>query len=319
MIEPQQGVSYEELLAIVRNAESSGFESFFRSDHYASFPGERGLPTTDAWTTLAGLARETSRITLGTLVSPVTFRVPGSFAKTVTTVDEMSGGRVEVGVGAGWHEEEHAQHGIPFPPRHERLEMVEEELAILHGLWTEPDGWTFEGRHWQVRDALFRPKPLPRPGKRHPHLIVGGEGKPRGARTAARFADEFNLVSARPNLAREAFERVREACRDADRDPDELVYSAMTGVLVAADEAELRDRVREQLAIYGSSGDSAGDGERWLAERRDRWIMGTPEQALERIAQFEAAGVQRLMLQDFLPRDLEMVRLIGEKVLPEAG
>ncbi|MDQ3870154.1 MAG: TIGR03560 family F420-dependent LLM class oxidoreductase [Chloroflexota bacterium] len=322
MIEPQQGLSYEELLAIVRNAESVGFESFFRSDHYASFPGERGLPTTDAWATLAGLARETNRISLGTLVSPVTFRIPGSFAKVVTTVDEMSGGRVEVGVGAGWHEEEHRQLGIPFPSRAERLDMVEEELAILHGLWTEPDGWSFEGRQWQVRDALFRPRPLQRPGRRHPHLIVGGEGKPRGTRIAARFADEFNLVSARPRLARETFERVREACRDVGREPDELVYSAMTGVLVAASEDELRDRVRDQLALYGGSGgsgDSGADGDRWLAERRDRWIMGTPEQALERIAQFEAAGVQRLMLQDFLPRDLEMVRLIGAEVLPQAS
>ncbi len=319
MTEPQQGLSYEELLAIVRNAESSGFESFFRSDHYASFPGERGLRTTDAWATLAGLARETSRITLGTLVSPVTFRIPGSFAKVVTTVDEMSGGRVEVGVGAGWHDEEHAQLGIPFPSRTERLEMVEEELAILHGLWTEPDGWTFDGRHWQVRDALFRPRPVERPGKRHPHLIVGGEGKPRGARIAAQFADEFNLVSARPNLAREAFERVREACRAGGRDADELVYSAMTGVLVAANENELRDRVRDQLAIYGNPGSSAEDGDRWLAERRERWIMGTPEQALERIAQFESAGVQRMMLQDFLPRDLDMVQLMGDKILAQAG
>ncbi len=319
MIEPQQGLSYEELLRIVRNAESAGFESFFRSDHYASFPGERDLPTTDAWATLAGLARETSRITLGTLVSPVTFRIPGSFAKVVTTVDEMSGGRVEVGVGAGWHEEEHNQLGIPFPSRGERLDMVEEELAILHGLWTEPDGWNFNGRHWQVRDALFRPRPVDRPGRRHPHLIVGGEGKPRGTRIAAQFADEYNLVSARPHLASEAFERVREACRDAGRDPDQLVYSAMTGVLVAANEGQLRDRVRDQLAIYGSSGDSGADGDRWLAERRDRWIMGTPEQALERISEFAAAGVQRLMLQDFLPRDLEMVRLVGDQVLPQAS
>ena len=316
MTEPQQGLRYDDILSIVRTAEQAGIESFLRSDHYASFPGEEGQPTNDAWATLAGLARETTRITLGTLVSPVTFRIPGNFAKVVTTVDEMSGGRIEVGVGAGWNEQEHFQHGLPFPDIGERFEMVEEELQILHGLWTEPDGWSFEGRHWQVREARFAPRPVPRSGRRHPHLIVGGEGRPRSVRMAARWADEFNLVSARPTRAREVFGRIREACREIARDPEQMVYSAMTGVLVADSDGDLRDRVREQLSIFGDSGT---DGDRWLAERKDRWIMGTPEQALERIRDFESAGVQRLMLQDFLPRDLEMVRLIGERIVPQAA
>src|SRR5918999_1552775 len=191
MTEPQQGLTYEEVLAVARTAEEAGFEGYLRSDHYASFPGESGQHTTDAWTTLAGLARETTRIHIGTLVSPVTFRIPGAFAKQVTTVDEMSGGRVEVGMGAGWNELEHEQLGIPFPAVRERYDMLEEALTILHGLWSEPDGWSFEGRHWQVRDALFRPKPA-WGGRRHPHIMVGGGGKPRGLSLAARFADEYN-------------------------------------------------------------------------------------------------------------------------------
>src|SRR3954471_2197656 len=160
MIEPQQGLTYDEQLAIVRRAEAVGFESFFRSDHYQSFPGPSGEPTTDAWAVLAGLARETTTISLGTLVSPVTFRSAGNLAKVVTTVDEMSGGRVELGLGAGWNDLEHSQHGLPFPDLRERFDMLEEQLAIVHGLWTEPDGWSYAGAHWQIRDARFAPRPV---------------------------------------------------------------------------------------------------------------------------------------------------------------
>jgi len=316
MTEPQQGLSYDDIRAIVLTAEEVGFESFFRSDHYASFPGPAGQPTTDAWATLAGLARETSRITLGTLVSPVTFRHAGNFAKLVTTVDEMSNGRIEVGVGAGWNTAEHEQHGLPFPDIGERFDMVEDQLAILHGLWTEPDGWSFKGKRTEIRRARFAPKPIKRPGRRHPHLIVGGEGKPRSMRIAAQWADEFNLVSARPDKARRVFAAIREKCHELGRDPDQLVYSGMTGVLVGESERDLKDRVRAQLELFG---DSKDDGERWLAERRDRWIIGTAEQALERIAQFEAAGIQRLMLQDFLPRDHDMIRFIGSEIVVKAA
>ena len=316
MTEPQQGLSYDEILAIARTAESVGFEAYLRSDHYTSFPGESGLPTTDAWATLAGLARDTTRIRFGTLVSPVTFRLPGPFAKLVATVDEMSGGRVEVGLGAGWNEQEHAEHGIPVPPLATRYDMLEETLTILHGLWTEPDGWSFEGRFWQVRDARLRPKPEQRHGRRHPHLVMGGEGKPRGLSLAARFADEYNLVSARPERARQVYGDLDAACDEVDRDPEQIVHSAMTGVLVAENESELHDRVRAQLEMMGSD---PGEAKTWLAERRTRWIMGTPDEALERIEQFAAAGVQRLALQDFLPRDLDMVRFIGERLLPAAS
>src|SRR4051812_6798538 len=196
MSEPQQGLAYEEILALARTAEQAGFEAYFRSDHYASFPGAAGLPTTDAWTTLAGLARETTTISLGTLVSPVTFRLPGNLAKVVTTVDEMSGGRIELGLGAGWNDAEHAEHGLPFPDQRERFDMLEEQLAIVHGLWTEPDGWSFDGAHWQVHDAQFAPKPVARAGRRHPNIICGGHGGPRLARLVARYADEINISSA---------------------------------------------------------------------------------------------------------------------------
>ena len=307
MTEPQQGLSYDEILALARTAEEAGLESFFRSDHYASFPGEGGLPTTDAWATLAGLARETERIGLGTLVSPVTFRSPGNLAKVIQTVDEMSGGRVEAGFGAGWNEEEHAQLGIGFPPLGERYDMLEEQLAIIHGLWTEPDGWSYDGVHWQVRGSR-RHGEISRGGRRHPPIILGGKGGPRMARLVALYADEFNLNSASPEDVPEAYGRIRAACTDHGRDPDELVLSAMTGVLVAETDADLRARVADLLTALAKS-DS--DGETWLAERRRRWIMGTPDEARERMESLERLGTQRVMLQDFVPRDLDHVRLMG--------
>jgi F420-dependent oxidoreductase-like protein len=306
MTEPQQGLSYDEVLALARAAESAGLEAFFRSDHYASFPGAAGLPTTDAWATLAGLARDTTSIRIGSLVSPITFRIPGSFAKMAATVDEMSGGRLEVGMGAGWNELEHRQLGIPYPTLGERYDRLEEAVAIVHGLWTEPDGWSFEGRHWQVRRSVFQPRPTSA-DRRHPNLILGGDGGPRLARLVAAHADEFNRSSATPDLVREAYARVDAACEAAGRDPASVVRSAMVGVLVAETEGELRDRVRQQTAMLGVDGDADG----WMTERRDRWITGTPEQAREQVARFEAAGAQRLMLQDFLPRDLDMVALLG--------
>jgi len=307
MTEPQQGLSYEELLAIVRAAETAGIEAFFRSDHYTSFPGESGKPTTDAWATLGGLARETSTIRLGVLVSPVTFRIPGNLAKVIQTVDEMADGRIEAGFGAGWNADEHEQLGIPFPPIGERFDMLEEQMAILHGLWTEPDGWSYAGQHWQVRGAK-RHGEVARSGRRHPHIIFGGKGGPRLATLVARYGDEFNLNSASPDDAPAAYGRVRAACKAEGRDPDDIVYSAMTGVLVAETEAELRDRVGDLL---GALGQRDVEGDAWLAERRRRWIMGTPDEAHERVRALERQGTERIMLQDFLPRDLDHVRLLG--------
>ena len=309
MTEPQQGLSYDEILALARTAEEVGLEAFFRSDHYTSFPGPAGKPTTDAWATLAGLARETNRIRLGSLVSPVTFRVPGNLAKVVATVDEMSAGRVELGLGAGWNEVEHAEYGLPFPSLRERFDLLEEHLAIIHGLWTEPDGWRYDGAHWQVRGSRFRPRPT-FGGGRHPHLILGGDGGPRLSRLVATYADEFNRGSASAEVLGQAYDHVRRACEAIGRDAGSVVYSAMVGVLVAETEHDLTDRVRAQLEMTGAGGDATA----WLAERRRRWIMGTPDEAWERIRGLEAAGAQRLMLQDFLPRDLEMVRLVGRVI-----
>ncbi|MCI0584149.1 MAG: LLM class flavin-dependent oxidoreductase, partial [Chloroflexi bacterium] len=244
MIEAQQGLSYEDQLAIVRRAEAAGFESFFRSDHYASFPGADDRPTTDAWAVLAGLARETSRISLGALVSPVTFRHPGNFAKLVTTVDQMSGGRIEVAVGAGWNEDDHDPLGLPFPPIKERADLMEDQLALLHGLWTEPNGWDFDGHQTRVRGGALRPRPVAAAGRpvvnghARPRIITGGEGSPRGYRLAARYADEFNLTSSSPQVARVKQAAIDEACRAAGRDPGSLTRSTMAGVLVGGDRDE---------------------------------------------------------------------------------
>jgi len=312
MTEPQQGLSYEEILAAARAAEEAGLEAFFRSDHYQSFPGPEGEPTTDALATLAGLARDTSRIHVGALVSPVTFRLPGPFAKAATTIDEMSGGRLEVGLGAGWNDGEHAQLGIPFPSLDERFGMLEESVEILHGLWTQPDGWRFEGRHWRVDGSRFHPKPSElRADGRHPPILLGGGGKPRLARLAARFADEFNLSSASPRGAAEAFGRVDSACEGIGRDPATMTHSAMTGVLIAETEAELQDRIRELLAFTGNGEGDAHAADAWLNQRRSRWVIGTLEQAGERLRDFAEAGTERVMLQDFIPRDLDHIRLMG--------
>ncbi len=184
--------------------------------------------------------------------------------------------------------------------------MLEESLAIIHGLWTEPDGWSFDGTHWQVRGSRFQPRPAGT-GTRHPHLILGGDGGPRLSRLVATYADEFNRQSATPERVAQAYKNVRAACVALGRDPDQVIYSAMVGVLIAETPADFEDRVREQMAMTGANVDPTG----WLAERRDRWLMGTPDEAWDQVRALEAAGVQRIMLQDFLPRDLDMVRLIG--------
>lgn len=305
MTEPQQGYSYQDVLDMALAAESHGFDTFFRSDHYSSFPGESDLATTDAWTTLAGLARDTDRIGLGSMVSPVTFRIPGSFAKVVATVDEMSGGRVEMGVGAGWNEGEHAALGIPYPDVVGRVDRLEEELVILRGLWDEPDGWSFDGEHYQVRDALFRPR-----GKR-PNLIVGGVGKPRSLRLGAQYADEYNISSSTPDQVREINVRLDAACEKLGRDPATLERSVMAGVLIGSDDADVRRRTEAQIAVFGESGE---DAQLWLDARQDRWVTGTPDAAQARIAEYRDTGIDRLLFQDFLPRDLEHVAVMGELI-----
>jgi F420-dependent oxidoreductase-like protein len=308
MIEPQQGLTYAEQLGLAQLADRLGFEAFFRSDHYRSFPGPEGCETTDAWTVLAGLARETTRVRLGVLVSPVTFRHPGSLAKIVTTVDEMSGGRVELGVGAGWNEAEHRGLGLPFPAIGERADMLEDELAILHGLWEEPDGWSYDGARIQVEQASFHPRPVQAP---HPPIIVGGEGSPRSIRLAARYADEYNMSSSSPECCAEAFGRLDIECRKIGRDPSGVTRSVMAGLLIGSDAAGMDGRVQAQLAMVGADGE---DAQHWLDARRPRWIAGTPDQARAMVRSFAEAGVQRIMLQDMLPRDHEMIELAAREL-----
>jgi alkanesulfonate monooxygenase SsuD/methylene tetrahydromethanopterin reductase-like flavin-dependent oxidoreductase (luciferase family) len=315
MLESQQGLSYGDHVAIAKRAEANGIETLFRSDHYTSFPGPDRQPTTDAWTVVAGLARETDRIGLGVLVSPVTFRHPGNLAKVVTTVDEMSGGRIEVGVGAGWNEIEHRRYGLSFPPIKERADLMEDQLAILHGLWGEPDGWSFRGHQVNIEDASFYPKPVDVPGRprtpiggARPRLLVGGQGSPRSFRLAARYADEFNLSSSGPAKARLAFAAVDAACEAIGRDPATVAHSTMAGVLIGRDEAEMADRLAAAVKAFASDDDDGA----WLEERLERWITGTPDEAREQVRRFAAAGVERIMLQDFLPWDLDMIDVMGE-------
>jgi alkanesulfonate monooxygenase SsuD/methylene tetrahydromethanopterin reductase-like flavin-dependent oxidoreductase (luciferase family) len=323
MTEPQQGMSYADQLAITRRAEDNGFDAFFRSDHFASFPGEAGQPTTDAWTVVAGLARETQRIGLGVLVSPVTFRHPGSFAKVVTTVDEMSGGRIEVGVGAGWNDTEHRELGLDFPPIDQRADLMEDQLAMLHGLWGEPDGWTFEGiTGIKVEGSLFRPRPVDVPGRprttiggARPRIITGGQGSPRAYRMAARYADEFNLSSSSPEKAAAVGAHLDAACAAIGRDPSTLARSTMAGVLIGRTQEEVTAREQTLLKAFGSD---LEDGESWLEERRQRWVYGTPDQAREQLGRFAGTGMDRIMLQDFLPWDLDMVDLMGEELVGRA-
>lgn len=323
MTEPQQGMSYADQLAAAKRAEANGFDAYFRADHFSSFPGPAGQPTTDAWTIVAGLARETQRIGLGVLVSPVTFRHPGVFAKVVTTVDEMSGGRIEVGVGAGWNDLEHEQLGLAFPPIKERADLMEDQLAILHGLWGEPDGWSYEGvTGIRVKEALFRPRPVdvvgrPRTavGGARPRIVVGGQGSPRSFRLAARYADEFNLSSSSPDKAIAVNKDLDEACRAIERDPSTLARSTMAGVLVGRDADEIVARERALLEAFG---EDMEEGEAWLDERRNRWIYGTPDEARAQLDKFAAAGLERIMLQDFLPWDLDMIDVMGEELVGRA-
>ena len=319
MIEAQQGLSYADQLAIVRRGEAAGFESFFRSDHYASFPGDANQATTDAWAVIAGLARETSTISLGALVSPVTFRHPGNFVKLVTTVDEMSGGRIEVGVGAGWNEADHVQHGMAFPPMKERADLMEDQLALLHGLWEEKPGWRFDGHQISVRGGKLIPgpvqaegRPVGKNGRRRPWILTGSEGSPRGFRIAARWSDEFNLTSSSPQIAKRKEAELDAACEAAGRDPKTLTRSAMVGTLIGRDQAEVGRRADALVADFGERASSGLD---WLETRRNRWIMGTPDEARAMVTRFAEAGIERIMLQDFLPHDLDMIDLMAQELI----
>ena len=300
--EPQQGASYDDLLAVALVAEELGFDAFFRSDHYLKIGDMTGLPgPSDAWITLAGLARDTSRIRLGTLVTAATFRLPGPLAISVATVDAMSGGRVELGIGSGWYDAEHRAYGIEFPPLGERFDRLEEQLEVITGLWETPDGETYshEGTHYPITDSPALPKPLQRP---RPPIVIGGGGAKRTPRLAATYAQEFNMPFSSVDDTKAAFGRVRAACESAGRDPDELTYSAAQVVCVGADEAEVERRAAE----IGREPD----------ELRRNTVAGTPDEAVARLRAFQEVGVTRAYLQVLDLHDLDHLRLIAAEVAP---
>lgn len=302
--EPQQGATYDELLGVALAAEKGGFGAFFRSDHFLRMGGgDPGPGPTDAWVTLAGLARDTTTIRLGTLVSSATFRAPGVLAVTVAQVDAMSGGRVELGLGTGWFEAEHTAFGLPFPPLGERFDRLEEQLEILTGLWDTAPGSTFShaGVHYSLTGNVGLPKPAQSP---HPPVIVGGGGKKRTPALAARFADEFNLPFQPVEATQAQFGRVREACERAGRDPASIVLSAAVVVCAGRDEAEVSRR-------------AAATG-REPAELRENGAAGTPQEVLDTIGRYARAGAQRVYLQVLDVRDLDHVALLGEEVRPHA-
>ncbi|WP_341359756.1 LLM class F420-dependent oxidoreductase [Georgenia sp. M64] len=300
--EPQQGASYDDQLAMARRAEALGFDAFFRSDHFLRMGDGNPLPgPTDSWVTLAGLARETSTIRLGTLVSSATFRHPGLLAVQVAQVDAMSGGRVELGLGTGWFEQEHRAYGVPFPAR--RFGMLEEQLEIVTGLWGTPVGETFDftGENYRLEHSPALPKPVQDPLP----IIIGGGGPRRTPRLAARFGAEYNQSFPEKSEMRHQIARVRAACEEAGRDPGELVYSAAFVACVGADEAEVTRRA-----------DAIG---REPAELREHGLAGTPDEVLEGIAEMAELGVSRLYLQCLDMTDLEHLDLIAAEVLSEIG
>ena len=300
--EPQQGASYDQLLAVARCAEEEGFDAFFRSDHYLRMGDGDGHPgPTDAWITLAGLARDTSRIRLGTLVTSATFRLPGPLAIMVAQVDAMSAGRVELGLGAGWFDEEHRAYGVPFPATGERFDRLEEQLAIITGLWETPDGskFDFDGRHYRLSGSPALPKPVQTP---RPPVIVGGAGARRTPRLAARFADEFNSPFLSPADAARQFGLVREGCEAVGRDPGTMRFSSAVVTCCGADEAEVRARAR---AIG-----------REVDELRANGVCGTPREVADRLGEWAQAGATTAYLQILDLSDLEHLRLIAREVAP---
>jgi len=300
--EPQEGATYDDQLAVALLAEELGFDAYFRSDHYIHFFADDGRPgPTDAWITLAGLARDTTRLRLGTLVSPVTFRLPGPLAIAVAQVDAMSRGRVELGLGAGWNDREHAAYGIPFPPTGERFDQLEEQLEVITGLWATRDGERFShaGDHYPIEDSPALPKPVQQP---RPPIIIGGFGPKRTPHLAARFADEFNVAFAPPESFPEIAGRVNTACEAIGRDPASLPASIANTVICGVDEAE----VARRAANIG----------RDVATARLAHIAGTPSEVIDRIGQYRDAGAETVYLQVLDLHDLDHLRLLAAEVLP---
>jgi F420-dependent oxidoreductase-like protein len=302
--EPQQGASYDDLLRVAKHAETTGYDAFFRSDHYLKMGDVAGQPgPTDAWVTLGGLARETSRLRLGTLMTAGTFRLPGPLAISVAQVDQMSGGRIELGLGSGWYEEEHTAYGIPFPSLKERFDRYAEQLEIVTGLWSTPEDETFsfDGEHYQLTDSPALPKPVQSP---HPPVLIGGGGKKRTPQLAARFADEFNLPFVDVETAAAQFERVEAACSMIGRDPAEIARSAAMVLCAGKDEGQLARRA-----------EAIG---REVAELRTNGIAGTPAEIVDKIGAWrERTGITRLYLQVLDLADLDHLDLVANQVAPQ--
>jgi alkanesulfonate monooxygenase SsuD/methylene tetrahydromethanopterin reductase-like flavin-dependent oxidoreductase (luciferase family) len=332
MIEAQEGMAYADLLAVARRAEDLGFEGLYRSDHYASVFDRAGLGSTDAWATLAGLARDTERIVLGTLVSPVTFRPAANLAKVVATVAEMAGtvsdshvqaarrvpgsastaigptSRVHLGLGTGWLESEHTQYGFPFGDLGTRFRRLEELLQVIQGLWDPAqESFTFEGEFERLVNPRFLPVPDPRP-----RIIVGGRGRTRTLPLAVTYADELNSPSATPSECRQLRDALDAACERQRRDPSTITFSLMTGCLVGATDRELQARAK-RLDTLATSYPRLADYQRRLMVRG---VVGTPERAADRLREFAKAGVERIMLQHLLHDDLELLDLVAEDIAP---
>lgn len=308
MIEGQEDVRWEDWRAVAQACELGGFDALFRSDHYVSVEDRRERGSLDAWGTVCGLAAVTSRIKLGTLVSPVTFRHPSVLAKLAVTADHISGGgRIELGLGAGWWEVEHRLYGFPFPPTSERMEILSEQLEIVRRQWGD-ERFSFAGAHYRIEELEALPKPL-----RAPRLVVGGRAGPRSAELAARWADEYNTVFATAEECATRKRAIATAAERIGRDPGELGFSLMTGCIVGADAAEVRERARRLAERREGPG---ADPDEFLAALPETWVVGDPAQVAEKLGALRAAGVGRVMLQDLLFDDIEMIELIGREVIP---
>jgi F420-dependent oxidoreductase-like protein len=304
MVEGQEGVSWPQFQALASACEEHGIPALFRSDHYMNLHVRLDRVSLDAWATLSALAATTTTLRLGTLVSPASFRHPSVLAKQVATADAISGGRIELGMGAGWNEREHEAYGFPFHPTRVRLDVLEEQLQIVLGSWG-PGPFSFDGQHYTVRDLDARPKPAQSP---HPPLILGGLAGPRSAALAARYADEYNTVYPTLEELTERRDRLDRACEAAGREP--LPLSVMTGVVVATDDGELRDRARRVAPLAET------DAESFLTDPPAGWIVGTVDQVGEQLAKLRDAGVRRVMCQHLLHEDLEVVALLGTELAP---
>lgn len=308
MIEGQEGVSWEDWLALAKAGEAHRVPALFRSDHYLNLGGEnpeRG--SLDAWATISALAAVTTTLRLGTLVSPATFRHPSELAKVVATADHVSGGRVELGLGAGWHAPEHRAYGFPFPPLRERMDRLAEQLEIVHGSWTAAP-FSFSGEHYSLEGLDAQPRPVQAP---HPPLLMGGAAGPRSAALAARWADEYNTPFASLGEVRERKAKIDEACAAAGREP--IPFSLMTGCLVGLDREELREKA---AALAYAMGEPERDVDAWLASPPEAWIVGTVDEVASQLAELRDAGLARVMLQHLLHTDLETVELIGRQLAP---